>query len=656
MESGIAGLLVIYHTSQALDLYVAAISAILDVRYLIGRRRRGRKVTTRRHGQFTRLWYCTILSGLIGCPLIVGAHVALPFSGRVIDSDGRPVNQVLVSVTTNDDHGADIITVFTDAKGEFVMPEPVSGINFEKPAVTALKLGYEQFHQSVEFIGRNEAVFVTLIMRDNANQAEVAPASAWLSTMEQGKRAKLIQHCAGCHQMPAPAVRDYARLIDDNVSALIDMDPKQIRRQSWDMIQKYMNFLSAEDALQGMGKPPPDAFYKAPGSVVDSGTPNMAETLSEHFAGPMDHMEDYDYHAPLLATAKTAIHEYKVERPSRVSEALMAGSPPRLWVSGIGSVNSITRIDPETGERHMFDVPLGNFATKAPYTLQRGADGTLWAVGALNGVVAHFDLDKEEWINVWELKDEKGVPVPIHDLSYGHEHYVLADINGRIWFSSGVGNTVGYFEPLSGISELFPIPEVPRVAPGSYTGLNGPVMSSDRKRVWFCQAGFGAVGVIDAETHEIQTAFLQEGNAGPCSIAMSTEDVLYAPLFGTGQLLELDTRTGEHVVYDLPDRASAPTAATFDPIRKVVWIATANSDLIYRFDPRVREFAVLALPRRAAYLRMVAVDPVSGMLLTSYANRAEQVQGPRMVLAIDPGDGAYPTRAARQVNGEADEE
>jgi hypothetical protein len=41
----------------------------------------------------------------------------------------------------------------------------------------------------------------------------------------------------------------------------------------------------------------------------------------------------------------------------------------------------------------------------------------------------------------------------------------------------------------------------------------------------------------------------------------------------------------------------------------------------------------------------VDVDPATGRLVTSYGNIVEQVQGPRMALIIEPGDGAY---AARQ--------
>ena len=125
--------------------------------------------------------------------------------------------------------------------------------------------------------------------------------------------------------------------------------------------------------------------------------------------------------------------------------------------------------------------------------------------------------------------------------------------------------------------------------------------------------------------------------------------------FGSGQLLVYDTKRKTRIgLYDLPDRASAPYAVTWDPVRKVVWIPTSNADAIYRFDPKTASFGVLPMPRGGAYLRMIDVDPPTGRLITSYANIVEQAHGPRMALVIDPGDGAYDrasgartTRAAR---------
>ena len=114
---------------------------------------------------------------------------------------------------------------------------------------------------------------------------------------------------------------------------------------------------------------------------------------------------------------------------------------------------------------------------------------------------------------------------------------------------------------------------------------------------------------------------------------------MYVALYGAGQLIAYDTRANKQVgIYDLPDRASAPYSATWDPLRKVVWIPTSNADVIYRFDPKTRQFSVLPLPRPGAFLRMLDVEPDTGLLITSYANIVQNVHGPRMALIIDPGD------------------
>lgn len=97
-------------------------------------------------------------------------------------------------------------------------------------------------------------------------------------------------------------------------------------------------------------------------------------------------------------------------------------------------------------------------------------------------------------------------------------------------------------------------------------------------------------------------------------------------------------------IHDLPDTASAPYSVTWDPVRKVVWVPTANGDVIYRFDPETREYGVIPMPREQAFLRMIDIDPTTGVLVSSYANIVENVNGPRMAFIVDPGDGAYPEK------------
>ena len=169
-------------------------------------------------------------------------------------------------------------------------------------------------------------------------------------------------------------------------------------------------------------------------------------------------------------------------------------------------------------------------------------------------------------------------------------------------------------------------------------------MTSDRKEVWYSQLGNGVFGGFNIETEEFIGPFvLPDPNTGPRRITISDDDIMYLALYGTGQIAEFDIKKREMIaIHDLPDTGAAPYSVTWDSVRRVVWVATANADVIYRFDPATRSYGVLPLPREQSFLRMIDIDPATGVLVSSYANIVENVNGPRMALIIEPGDGAYP--------------
>jgi streptogramin lyase len=337
--------------------------------------------------------------------------------------------------------------------------------------------------------------------------------------------------------------------------------------------------------------------------------------------------------------------EYGVKGTTPIREAhLLLGSPPRFWFAGNSRANAIVSMGLANDDERTFELPLASPATEEPFTLQRGAGGTLWVASKVTGVVAHFDPQGEEWLNVLEVKSGEGAPVNINCLNIGYKGEVMEDGRGRIWFSGSGSAVLGYFEPETGNTSLFPVPAIPGrpAVPGA--GIGCLVMSPDRNFVWYSQTEIGVLGAIDTRTHEFQTVVLQDPNAGPQRFTLSDEGVLYAPLFGTGQLLVHDTAANEQTIHDLPDRASAPYAATFDPVRRVVWVTGSNSDVIYRFDPGAGAFTVQPLPRRAAYLRRIAVEPVTGLLVGAYANSGDRIGSRDMILTVDPGDNVYRAR------------
>src|SRR5690606_9768608 len=154
-------------------------------------------------------------------------------------------------------------------------------------------LDYEQVdvQWTVESNDGNEAALrALLIVRPRANQAAIAPASAWLARIgDRARQSKFIMDCIDCHQVPSSEVRNYAGLIADQHAT----NPQLAREQSWNTIVKYMNYLSAWEFSRGRRDPEQkvdtDAVYS-----VDNGA-ETAALLAEIFDHRLDAISGYTW-------------------------------------------------------------------------------------------------------------------------------------------------------------------------------------------------------------------------------------------------------------------------------------------------------------------------------------------------------------------------
>jgi virginiamycin B lyase len=572
-------------------------------------------------------------------------HAAGTLQGQVVDTNGQPITQAqVIFVRDAGEPGASVLTVFSDADGRFHFPvsypeSPRSAVN-----LFARSLGYQQVSATLHS-GALESLGTVITLQRVDNQIGVAPASAWLGRIkDRSEKSRFILDCIDCHQVPGPEQRNYAASIADLHSA----DPLLARTESWKFIVRYMNYLSNWEFARGAGTTGQKLDFNAVYEITD-GDRDVA-TLARVFDDRLDHMSGYQWGAPLIANANTVIREYEVPHPNAVREAVLLGNPANLWIADV-SANRLFSIDVATGKREVHEVP--SKVLMSPHSLHRDKDGSLWVTPLFNSIVAHLDIKTLTW-QQWALKTPDGKNPGIHDLSFGADHELLTDLKGRIWFSDIGNNAVGYFDPVDGKSEIWPAPASP--GRSGRTSMYGLSMTKDRNQVWYSQLGNGTFGGFDIVKQQFIGPFqLPDRNAGPRRISITGDDVLYIALYGSGQIAEFDTRTRKMIgIYDLPDTGSAPYATTWDTVRKVVWVATSNGGVIYRFDPHTKKFGVLPLPREQGFLRMIDVDPRTGVLVTAYANIVDIVQGPRMALIIEPGDGAYPEKFLEQRPSGAD--
>jgi streptogramin lyase len=550
-------------------------------------------------------------------------HAGAEIGGRVADLNNQGLPGAMVTLTKSPQaHGPSAMTVFSDERGAFLFPPAAPA-----GTLSVRLLGYRRVESSLPVATTEHA---TLLMRPDANQVGTAPASAYLRGIARdADREVLIGTCVGCHQLPAPEVRAYAKLLDDTPQT----QTLGSREKSWEAVVQQMNYISAKEFSRAGGSAP------AGESVYSGGEPGpMARLLAAALRGPMQEVRGYTYGAPLLVNSRTLIREYEVPEPNAIREAVTLDDASTLFVADVSS-NRIFRIDTGSGAIRPLTIPGPDLL--GPHTLVRGRDG-LWIGPFFPGHVVRLEPRSETW-KVWALAPANGHPVGLHDLSFDTGHDLTTDRRGRVWFSDIGNNAIGWLDPGTGQNGSYPIPPVPGRKGGEQ--VYGLAMSPDRTHVWYCQVGIGSFGSFNTETLKFETQVaLPSPTSGPRRISMSDDGVLYLALYGAGQLAAYDTRALKMIgVYDLPDRASAPYSTTWDPKRKVVWITTSNADAIYRFDPRDRSFGVLPLPRERAFLRSVNIDRQTGALVTSYANIVEHVRGPRMALIIDLGDTAART-------------
>ena len=359
--------------------------------------------------------------------------------GRVTDLNGAPLAQALVTLTKSARAaGATATTVFTDSAGEFSFPA-----NTPPGTLQVRLLNYRQIGGTVP-VGPGAQ---TLLMRPEANQAGTAPASAYLKDMKNpAHREALVMNCVGCHQLPAPEVRAYAKLLDDTPST----QTAEARELAWTAIVKQMNYVSNVEFGRAGN------LVLAGENVYSGGAPGpTAKILTEALRGPLLEVRGYSYGAPLIVTPRTTIREFEVAAPNAVREAVPFQGTGYLYAADV-SANRLIRIDTRSGATK--DFPIPGKELWGPHTLVPGADG-IWVSAFFPGAVLRYDPRGEHW-KLWRLNQPGGPPVGLHDMSFDADHELVTDHHGRLWFSDIVNNAVGWLDPATGKSGEFKIPPV----------------------------------------------------------------------------------------------------------------------------------------------------------------------------------------------------
>lgn len=597
---------------------------------------------------------CT-LALAVGSIAVSVAHPA-EVTGKVTAANGSGISRAMVTLTfPAGAPGPTAITVFTDTDGSFrILDKTLKGL--DKVSVEARKLGFRQVAASSHRLQLLEAGgwrSATMVLESADNIAEQVPASAWFAGMPPGDERNItLTSCSSCHQMASPKMREYAAKIEavslgqDGDKKALDEWRKVVRHESWRMIVKYMR--SKHYAVFPLESPVNlDAVDWATAQNADYNfyTDRQGEIVSKYLASYFPKQtrslarEAYAYGAPLGASERTVIREYAFPPDALVRELVPAPDSPYLWGADVRR-NLIVRLDPASGATKWYGVDFAG--STGPHTIVPDDAGKLWVSMIDNNQFGRFDPKTEKW-KLWTLRPSNlpdtasmgGVAI-VHDMSIDSRGHLARDASGKIWLTLAGSNQMGTLDPATGKVAFHDANKIEGLSPINHL-IYSTVLSADGKQAWYSQLN-GHVGCIDTATSKIEKIVRFPEGAGPRRMARDNSGNLWVAMFGSGQVAQIDMASGKLVrSYDLPDPAAAPYAVTWDERRKAVWVVNANSDVIYRLDPKTGEKKVYPLPRQMAYLRQLAVDPDSGRLIASYGNYPEG-SGPSMGVMIDVGD------------------
>jgi streptogramin lyase len=596
---------------------------------------------------------------MLACGLFPAGTVhALDVSGQVVAvDDGRAVAQAMVTVAfPAGTPGPAAITVFTGPDGRFrlaklpdAMPAGTT-LKAEKPGYRLAEPADGTLRLKAGKAGAPQTT--TLILASTDNQAPTAPASAWFGQMPATPERNLtLTSCGSCHQMPSPRVREYAAKIEavgngpDGDQKAVDEWRKVVRHEAWRTIVKYMR--SKHYAVFPLESPMNlDAIDWATMQNADFNFFNarqgeiIAQFLAQNFPRSTASLprDAYAFGAPLGVTPRTTIREYALPKDALVREMVPAPKSPYLWGADVRR-NLIVRLDPVTGETKWYGPDYKG--STGPHTIVPDDDGRLWISMLDNDQFGRFDPATEKW-TLWTLRPSNlpdtaamaGSAI-VHDMSIDSRGHLARDTGGRIWVTLVGTNQMGTLQPDTGEVAFHDTNKIEGLSSINHL-IYGTVLSADGKHAWYSQLN-GSVGCIDTKTNQIEKVVPFPEGTGPRRMSRDNVGNLWVALFGSGQVAKIEMASGKVTgTYDLPDRSAAPYAVSWDERRKAVWVANANSDVVYRLDPKSGTSTVIPLPRRMAYLRQIAVGE-DGRLVASYGNYPE-ASGPSMGVVIDLGD------------------
>jgi len=559
---------------------------------------------------------------VFACLISAGAAHALGLTGTVRQDNGQPVAGVMVKVTSAS--AAAIVTkVFTDAKGEYALPDLGKNVGVNSMYVETFKLGYEQTQPQVKALAvlqpkiNKGMAQVDFVLKPTSNIATQVPSSAWLALApESPEKHQTISSCSQCHQLPNERMRKLAE-------GLAGQDEAQ-REKVWramvaSMRTAFYGVLQSEHS-QGMTPELLAEASKAENSFLDQKDEDVvAPWLAKYLPTNFEQFDIADKakfaNVPLGVTKKTLVREFSYDEKSFMRESLVLNG--EYWVDEIAR-NRIGKVDIKTGTYKWYDVPSPG--APAPHTMVADSEGNIWVtlLGGTGEMAAVFS--------------------PRTDFSQGARYLMGYDKNDIFWMTVISHNKIIGFNRKTGeVTPMYDLPVPDWGGTAFHTGAYGGGMTSD-KNFWFAQNN-GDFGRFNTETRQVDHVIKYGYGAGPHRMVVADNDLIYLTLIGAGQISVVDAKKLKEVKrIDLPNRGSAPYSIALDTRRNALWVGTVNNDSLFKYDIRSGKFTEYPVGIKDLHMRIISVDNKTGDLWIASSPLPSNESEMRRTFLYRPGD------------------
>jgi virginiamycin B lyase len=260
--------------------------------------------------------------------------------------------------------------------------------------------------------------------------------------------------------------------------------------------------------------------------------------------------------------------EYDMPGPNRMPFSAAPDKDGKLWIPDMGSVNTIGRLDPQTGAIQEFTAP--NSFPAGIHSAVPAPDGSVWFSEQAANKVGRWD-PKTKLITEYQDTYKPGMQ-GLED--GGSKHTVRVDANGRVW-GTAVFNNLTVYDPRNNEFSHF-----------SDTYSPYGVELDQAGNVWFAEFyPQGKIGMVDAKTSKVTKWDPPTKGGWPRRIEIDSDGIVWFAEYKAGKIGRFDPKTQAFKEYDLPGPSATPYALGIDR-NHYIWYSSDEMDVIGRLNPK----------------------------------------------------------------------